>query len=160
MDFAVSITQAELGQLIGVTQGRVSQLIGEGVIVGATVADQVGSYTAHLRAVAAGRADAPEIASERARLLAAQASREELRLAEDRGELIRVNVVKAGLASLLVSTRDRLMQMPARLAQTLASEADTNAVHNALADEIHAALTQLARAPETTVGAAAMEMPQ
>ncbi|QXL83265.1 terminase small subunit [Comamonas sp. NLF-1-9] len=143
----MSITQAELGQLIGVTQGRVSQLISEGVIAGTTVADQVSSYTAHLRAVAAGRADTPEVTSERARLLAAQASREELRLAEDQGELIRLQVVRAGLASLLASTRDRLMQLPARLAQELAAESDADAVRRALDDEIHAALYDLARAP-------------
>lgn len=144
MDFEVSITQAELGQLIGVTQGRVSQLIAEGVIVGSTAAAQVASYTEHLRAVAAGRADAPEISAERARLLAAQASREELRLAEDRGALIRLDVVRAGLASLLATTRDRLMQLPARLAQELASEADTVKVHALLSGEIHHALSDLA----------------
>lgn len=149
MDFAVSITQAELGQLIGVTQGRVSQLIAEGVITGDTIADRVGSYCAHVRAMAAGRTDAPEITSERARLLAAQASREELRLAEDRGELIRANVVRAGLAVVFVTARDHLMQLSDRLAQTLASETDTGKVHALLTDEIHHALSQLASAPVT-----------
>lgn len=147
MNFEVQTTQAELGQLIGITQPRVSQLIGAGVIVGDSIGAQVASYCEHLRAVAAGRADAPELSAERARLVRAQADVEELRLAELKGELIRVSVVKAGMAVVFATTRDRLMQLPARLAQTFASEGDAAKVHTLLADEIHHALAELADAP-------------
>lgn len=145
MNFEVQVTQAELGQLIGVGQARVSQLVAEGVIVGVTIADQVGSYTAHLRAVAAGRVDAPEVATERARLLAAQARREELKLAKDRGEVILVEAVRIGLARSLSALRDAMLALSDRLAPALAPETDARAVHRMLSAEIHRALTEFAR---------------
>lgn len=141
-------TQAELAAMLGVTPGRVSQLVSAGTIPqGAPLAVQVAAYCENLRAVAARHTDAPELTAERARLVRAQADVEELKLAELRGELIRMQVVRAGLAVVFATTRDRLMQLPARLAQTLASEADQGKVHTLLTDEIHHALSQLAEAP-------------
>lgn len=77
---------------------------------------------------------------------AAEARIAQLKLAELRGELIRVEAVRAGLASIFASTRDRLMQLPARLAPVLAAQTDQGTVHDIVRDEIHAALSQLAGA--------------
>lgn len=82
----------------------------------------------------------------------------QLKLAELKGDLIRVEAVRAGLASILAATRDRFMQMPARLAPVLAAETDQAKVHDAVRDEIHAALSQLAQA-DVSVGARPEEAP-
>ncbi len=144
----MSTTQKKLAAMLGITPGRVSQLVFAGTIPqGAPLAEQVAAHCENLRAVAAGRTDAPELSAERARLVRVQADVEELRLAELKGELIRTNVVKPGMAVVFATTRDRLMQLPARQAQTFASETSPTKVHELLTDEIHHALSQLADAP-------------
>lgn len=78
---------------------------------------------------------------------AAMAQINRLKLAEMRGELIRVTAVKATLATIFATTRDALLQIPARLAPTLAADVDPASVQNALHTEIHQALHHLAGAP-------------
>jgi hypothetical protein len=70
-----------------------------------------------------------------------------LKLAEMRGDLIRVTAVKATLGTVFATTRDALLQIPARLAPTLAADTDPASVMNALHAEIHQALHHLANAP-------------
>ena len=82
----------------------------------------------------------------RSRREAAEASIAELKRDELTGELIRTEVVRAGMASILAATRDRLMQLPVRLAPVLAAESDQAKVHDLVREEIHAALSQLANA--------------
>lgn len=78
---------------------------------------------------------------------AAMAQINRLKLAEMRGELIRVTAVKATLGTVFATTRDALLQIPARLAPTLAADTDPASVMNALHAEIHQALHHLANAP-------------
>lgn len=77
---------------------------------------------------------------------AAEAERAEISLAEEKGELIRVEAVKSVLGVLFASTRDSLLQIPARLAPLLAAESAPAAVQILLYTEIHQALQQLATA--------------
>lgn len=79
---------------------------------------------------------------------AAEAERAELSLAEEKGELIRVEAVKGALGVLFAGTRDALLQIPARLASLLAAESVPATVQNLLHAEIHQALQQLATATE------------
>ena len=147
MDLLEVVTQRQLAALLGISEGRVSQLVSDGGIpAGAPVGAQVGAYCEGLRAVAAGRSDTPEIATERARLLAAQAAREELRLGEDRGALIRVDAVRDALANSYITLREAIMSIPARLAPQLAAESDIAAAQTLLDAELRSALTELARA--------------
>jgi phage terminase Nu1 subunit (DNA packaging protein) len=153
MNLSEVVTQRELAALLGISESRVSQLVSDGTIrAGEPVGAQVAAYCENLRAVAAGRAETTEITTERARLLAAQATREEMRLSEDRRELIRVDAVRAELARRYVTARDTLMSLPARLATVLAGEADAAQVDRLLSDEIHRALSEIAAA-ELAIGA-------
>ena len=77
----------------------------------------------------------------------AEANLAEIKLSELRGELIRVGAVKATLAGIFATTREALLQLPSRLAPTLAADTDPTSVHNALHLEIHQALQHLAGAP-------------
>ena len=78
------------------------------------------------------RADEPEIIRERIRLLAAQASREEIQLAVDRAEYVSVELFRLSWAELAIDIRRRVEALPNATASKL--------VGNTLS-EIHAALT-------------------
>ena len=80
----------------------------------------------------------------RSRREAAEAERAELSLAEDKGQLIRVEAVKSALGTVFSTTRDALLQIPARLSALLAAESDPATVQNMLHTEIHQALQHLA----------------
>jgi phage terminase Nu1 subunit (DNA packaging protein) len=78
----------------------------------------------------------------------AEANMAEMKEGELRGDLIRVSAVKATLAVVFATTRDALLQIPARLAPLLAADTDPASVQNMLHAEIHQALQQLAGASE------------
>ncbi len=63
---------------------------------------------------------------------------------EQAGELIRVQAVRDVLALDYATTREAIMQMPARMAPLLAAETDPAAVERILSVEIHQALSRLA----------------
>ena len=78
----------------------------------------------------------------------AEANLAEMREAEERGSLIRVEAVKTSLASVFSTLREALLQIPPRLAPLLAANSDPASVQNALHAEIHQALMQLAGASQ------------
>lgn len=79
---------------------------------------------------------------------AAEAERAELSLAEEKGQLIRVDAVKAAVAGVFSAARDALLQIPARLGPQLAAESDASKAQTLLHSEIHQALQLLAGATE------------
>jgi hypothetical protein len=68
---------------------------------------------------------------------------EELKYKELAGELIRLDAVRAAMASKITATRDALLQIPARLAPLLAVETDVDRVIELLEDELRVALAQI-----------------
>jgi len=83
----------------------------------------------------------------RTRREAADAEMAELKLAEAQGSLIRIEAVKSALGSVFSTTRDALLQIPARLSPLLAAESDPATVQTMLYTELHQALQHLAGAP-------------
>lgn len=80
---------------------------------------------------------------------AAEAQISALKLAEMRGDLVRVEAVKSVMASIFSTVRDAILQIPARLAPVLAAESDPANVQNMVHSELHAALESLANAPSS-----------
>jgi len=78
---------------------------------------------------------------------AAEAQIARLKLAEMQGDLIRVDAIRSALAGMIASTRDSLLQIPARVSPVLAVETDAARVHDMLQAELHQALAQLVAAP-------------
>lgn len=78
----------------------------------------------------------------------AEANLAEMREAEERGSLIRIDVVKTSLATVFSTLREALLQIPPRLAPLLAANNDPGSVQNALHAEIHQALMQLSGASD------------
>ncbi len=84
----------------------------------------------------------------RTRLRIAEADLLELKLAEERGEVIRVDAVKTALSVAMATAREALLQIPSRLAPLLAADTDPASVQNLLYGEIHQALETLSGAGE------------
>jgi len=81
----------------------------------------------------------------------AQARMNQLKLREMQGDLIRVDAVRSTLASAIASTREALMQIPARLSPVIAPETDQAKVHDLLHTELVQVLDHLNRARERIV---------
>jgi len=80
----------------------------------------------------------------RGRREAAEAELAELKLAEQRGNLIQVKAVEVVLSNALAGMREHLLQVSSRLAPLLANESDNFKVQTLLDTEINQALQQLA----------------
>jgi len=97
IDIEGNVSQKRFGELVGISQPAVSDLLMRGVIVdGATCGDWLIAYCGHLREVAAGRAAAGglDLAGERAALARAQRERIEMQNAVTRGELAPVVLIE------------------------------------------------------------------
>lgn len=78
----------------------------------------------------------------------ADANKAEMEEAKMRREQIRVQAVENMLATDFATTRDALLQIPARLAPIMAADSDPASIQNLLEAEIHQALMNLAGAAE------------
>ncbi|WP_123812277.1 hypothetical protein [Ottowia oryzae] len=139
-------TQAEFASFVGISEARASQLASDGVLIaGGTLRDWTRAYCERLRGQAAGRAsdNDPMLTDERARLVRAKREQAEIQLAEQRGEVIRVDAVRTQLANRLAATRDGLLQIPARVSAVLAAETSSEVVFTTLSDELCKALEGL-----------------
>lgn len=165
-----TISQAALGRALGLSPAAVTKLKQQGMPVDSVQAAQAWreqrQNVAQRKPLPAGApvprrpAAAPpsppadewllseDHDSARTRLRISEANQAEMLEAEMRGELIRLDVVRSQLASVLSSTRDSLMQIPSRLSAVLAAEGDAARVHQLLQAEIHQALSQLVAAPD------------
>ena len=79
----------------------------------------------------------------RARREKAEADLAELKLAEQKGELIRTADVRAAYARRAAGLREALLQIPSRLAAVLAAETDMARCHDVIQSELHQVLAQL-----------------
>jgi hypothetical protein len=68
-----------------------------------------------------------------------------LKAAELEGQLVRIDQVRSELASRLAPVREGLLQIPARIASTLAAQSDPGRIQTLLEAEIHQVLAPLAR---------------
>lgn len=85
----------------------------------------------------------------------AEARLAELKLAEQRGELVRVAEVEASLAAKVAALREGFLQMPARLAPIMAAESDQARCHDILQAELRQVLEQMLSPPPAQKGTTA-----
>jgi phage terminase Nu1 subunit (DNA packaging protein) len=94
-------TQEQFGDMVGVSQPVVSDLLTRGILLtGQPAATWLRAYTKHLREQAAGRGADGELARERARLAREQADRVAMDNAVNRRELAPVSVLELVLAKM------------------------------------------------------------
>ncbi len=84
----------------------------------------------------------------RARRESAEADLAELKLAEQRGELVRADEVRASLSRVVAGLREALLQLPARLVPVLSAEPEPARMHEVLHAEIVRALSQISGTEE------------
>jgi len=111
-----TISQEQFGDLVGVSQPVVSELLSRGVLLaGQPAATWLRAYTKHLREQAAGRGADGELARERARLAREQADRIAMDNAVNRRELAPVSVLELVLAKMAGDVGSLLQGLVPRL---------------------------------------------
>ena len=119
----VQITQAEFAEIIGVSEAKVSQLVGEGVIArGETARTWLHAYCQRQREVAAGRMSAEmgglDLVQERAALARSQREAQEIKNATARGEYAPVELLADVLSTASSAVVDRFEQLEGALRRT------------------------------------------
>lgn len=100
MNLEATCTQEQFGQLIGVSQQAVSDLLSRAVIKpGESAGQWLLCYTAHLREQAAGRGADGELAFQRSELARVSRERAEIKLALERREYAPVALIEQVLAT-------------------------------------------------------------
>jgi terminase small subunit / prophage DNA-packing protein len=144
------VSAAVIGQLIGVSARRVTQLRDEGIIPAGPrgkfiLGQAVRAYCAHMRPASGGHAAGgskstgpADLAEEKARLTKAQADLAEMKLDAARGVLVPAADVDREWRNVLAAVRSRLLAVPSRLRQVMDAEAAREADV-----EIRAALNEL-----------------
>ncbi len=102
MDLSEAITQQQFGDLVGVSQQAVSDLVGRGVLMaGDSAAEWLTAYCDHLREMAAGRGgeEGVNLVRERALLAREQRIRVAIQNAEKKGQLAPVAALEQALAT-------------------------------------------------------------
>jgi hypothetical protein len=173
-----TLSQAAIGRALGLSPAAVTKLKGQGMPVDSVAAAQAWREARQnvaarkpvpdavprvapfvpvaVRGVpvfGGGPMDLPELPDEdrdmaRTRREISEANMAEMAEARQRREQILVSAVQAALSTDYATTRDAMLQIPARMAPLLAAESDPAAVQNLLHTEIHQALMQLAGASE------------
>lgn len=85
----------------------------------------------------------PGLNEARARREQAEAELAELKLAEQRGQLVRVDVVRNANARRITAIKETFLQLPARVVPLLLADTSASAVDAVLKREIHGALRQV-----------------
>lgn len=111
---ACRVTQQDFADAVGVTQPRVAQLIGDGILPADAVAAQwLLAYCERLREQAAGRGQ--ELTVERAALARSQRIGQDLKNAVAQGEYAPIGLLADVLAAAAAAVVDRLDQLPGQL---------------------------------------------
>ena len=140
---SVIVTQKKFGEMVGISQSAVSDLLMRGVLAdGATAGDWVRAYSAHLRLQAAGQTAG--LLAERERLSRERADHAALKNAQLRGELVNAERVRHAITTLAATARSGFDRVPDKLAERLAVLTDAHECHALIATEIDQVLTDLA----------------
>lgn len=172
------MSQAALGRALGLSPAAITKLKGQGMPVDSVAAAQAWREARQNVAQRKPAPDRPELEpaplrrvelngipvfgggppldfppgedrdEARTRREIAEANMAEMDEARLRRELIRVSAVQAQLSTDYATTRDAMLQIPARMAPLLAAEKDPAAVQSLLHAEIHQALMTLAGAAD------------
>lgn len=156
----VGITQAEFAVLVGVSEAKASQLVGEGVIErGQTAHAWLLAYCERLREVAAGRASAEagglDLVQERAALAREQRLGIAIKNATARGEYAPIAMLAEVLATASQAVSERFEQLPGMLRKVCPDLPDT--VRDKLMSAIADARNEWVRATRQLVVTAVTE---
>lgn len=116
MNLDATCTQAQFGELVGISQPAVSDLLARSVIQpGAPAGVWLLDYCAHLREQAAGRGADGELAFQRSELARVSRERAEIKLALERREYAPVSLIEQVLATVGRTIAGSLEALPGNL---------------------------------------------
>lgn len=153
VDLSVTITQTAFGELVGISQQAVSDLLRRDVIAaGHSGGAWLQGYCAHLREQAAGRAAAGDLdlAAERAALARVQRERIEMQNAVTRRELAPVALLEMALATMSQKVAAILEAIPGDIKRRS---------NNLVAEDIEIITAEIVKA-RNTAAAAQLDMEQ
>ena len=141
---------------LGKATSRVDQLKRDGIIPAPKVKGQwdliacLAAYIKHIESAqkqekAEGNAD---YWAEKTRLTKAQATKEELAIAEKEGRLVDAEQVQKVWADLIVNCKSKLLSLPTKLAYEVAAESNPNIVLEMLTSAVYEALQELSEIGE------------
>jgi len=153
---ANALNEEQIADICGIGVRQVYRLRDQGVLRkgrrGFKLAECVQAFVRHREAVIRQACSKTDGVYERARSrrMAAQAAVEELRAGELRGELLRADDVDREVMNTLSNVRSHLMAIPSRVAYALlpnlpAKDANFQAVHKKVSDEVRRGLTEAAK---------------
>jgi phage terminase Nu1 subunit (DNA packaging protein) len=146
IDLGFKVSQAEFGNMVGISQQAVSQCVQSGVLTpGGDCAGWLREYCSNLREVAAGRAagGSLDLATERALLAREQREGQRIRNAIARGSYASIDLLSDVLANASQSVVDRLDQIPAAISRVCPDL--PLAVRDAVMTEIASARNEMVR---------------
>jgi phage terminase Nu1 subunit (DNA packaging protein) len=157
-----AISTKDLSELLGITQGRISQLKGQGRFDGcfefvgknkiawdkdaAVKAYRDGEIPQSATRVASKDLEIPSFNESRAKSEFFRAEMARLDLEEKEELLCEANKVKTAAFTLARSVRDALDSIPDRVANQFAAETDSVVIHQTLQEELRKALERLTNA--------------
>lgn len=149
------VTQKELGEYLGLTRARVSQLQTAGVIPprdpsrGTPLRSSVLAFISHLQGRRDPKAEEEgfDYDIELAREKHYKAEKAKMDAEEQAGILVPVSEVVRAWSSVLVVVRSRLLSLPRRISRRIAKMSSVSSVRSLLTDEVKGILLELASAP-------------
>lgn len=157
-----AISTKDLSELLGITQGRISQLKGQGRFDGcfefvgknkiawnkeaAIKAYKDGEVPVSTTRIASKDLDIPSFNESRAKTEFFRAEMARLDLEEKEELLCEADKVKTAAFTLARSVRDALDSIPDRVANQFAAETDSVVIHQTLQEELRKALERLTNA--------------
>lgn len=150
----ITVSQVNLSKALGVTANRVSQLIGEGIVIkddadkkgGVMLLQSVRNYDAMKRsgrsAVQADDDEEIDINLERAKREAAERKIAELKLAKMEGRVYDARTVELVQTEMLSNLRTQLLAMPSKLAPMIEGKTKSE-IYETLTSEITEKLEEL-----------------
>lgn len=146
---SLTTTQTEMGRALGLTSGRVNQLVQEGVAIrdpqdksgGVFVVETLKNYFSQ-RGGGSADGDAPDLNEEKARHEKAKREIAELKLAELQGKVYPARTVELVMTEMASNLRTQLLGLPSKLAPILEGQKKEE-IYATLTKEIEEKLSEL-----------------
>jgi phage terminase Nu1 subunit (DNA packaging protein) len=148
------VTKSELAEILGVSERTLSTWQQEGLPIenqqhqGNTyhtvkVIDWLKQH--HANRLTESNGEILDLEAEKARLTKAQADAAELKLAEQKRQLLDANEVQAVWENNIMACRAKLLSLPSKIAPVVANETSTPIIESTIRDALYEALDELSR---------------
>ncbi|WP_295163401.1 hypothetical protein [Selenomonas sp. F0473] len=145
----ITVSQSNLAKTLGITSGRVNQLIGEGVVIrddkdargGVFLVESIRNY-ARLKGEGSGAEDDPDYMAEKARHEKVKRELSELKLAKAEARAYDARTVELVMTEMLSNLRTQLLGLPSKLAPML-EQKRRDEIYSIMTGELETSLSEL-----------------